>query len=142
MDTLLRRPSISADEAREKYFINSDGARLTISLYDVPEGISTSFDPKSNQFTVRFAYVTPGEATKSVDVGPNITVYVGKHSNRLYRLIVSGVKKVKLFNIQSAVMSAVDELKRNAEERPDRDSEKLHYRYMDDLLRQQASYAV
>jgi hypothetical protein len=141
MSTTRKKP-LSTEGVRKGYFIEGDGARMTLSLYDVPVELTTKHDTDKKEFTIQFEYVSSGEATRKVDLDHNIVAYVGKRTNRLYRLVVSDVKKVKVVSIQNSINSAMDELKRSITEKTEKVSDQLHYQYMDDLLKQGVAFSA
>jgi hypothetical protein len=71
---------------------NINGVEVVVFLspYDIPEGVRGDFDESLNRFVIRFKYVggpeEPNEPVERESHDDHVTLVVGRHSHRLYRV--------------------------------------------------------
>jgi hypothetical protein len=77
-------PAHLAEKKREKM---EGGAEviLTASPYDVPDGVRANYDPAHKRWVIEFRYLG-SEPFKRVQKSAYVTLWIGKHSDRLYGL--------------------------------------------------------
>jgi hypothetical protein len=84
--------------------------QVFVSPYDIPEAIHGGYDKGISRFVISFKYAGVEEESISKTTGnEHIDFFVGKDSNRLYRIAVD-VDAMQATTVEVAVSSAIDRL--------------------------------
>ena len=59
-----------------------------LSPYDLPDGVRGHRDSSSGKFVIEFRYISNDEPVNSESVDDHVTMYLGKNTDRLYRIDV------------------------------------------------------
>jgi hypothetical protein len=79
-----------------------------VSPYDLPEAVRGEYVARESMFFIEFKYI--GEESLERQIADDyVTMYVGRHSNRLYRIAVD-VDKLGARSIVIRVSKAIDTL--------------------------------
>jgi hypothetical protein len=84
---------------------------VELSPYDTPKAIVGRYDEESRQFVIEFEYIDdePERAAAHTD---GITLFAGKHSNKLLRIVISIDEaphdKAALIHLQTDVIDALN----------------------------------
>ncbi len=82
------------------------GINLFLSPYDIPEAVKGDYDEKAGQFIISFNYFTGVEDLQSEITDKNVTLKVGKNSNRIYKIVIN-VKALGAKVVQLALLKEV-----------------------------------
>ncbi len=84
---------------------------VELSPYDTPKAIVGRYDEQSREFVIEFEYIDDEPARRTAP-GEGITLYAGKHSNKLLRIKISIDEaphdKAALIHLQTNVINALD----------------------------------
>ena len=87
-------------QAADPEMVNGVEFRVVVSPYDRPEAVRGYWDDHRRRFVIEFRYMGGTEATRQRPAGDHVTFDVGRHSDRLYRILVDtdsmGVEAVAL----------------------------------------------
>lgn len=78
--------------------------RVFVSPHDVPISVRGGYDDKADRFVIEFKYVAD-EPTSREKVQEHISALVGKHSRRIYSLIVD-IKRMGATEINLELLTA------------------------------------
>lgn len=115
---------VNTSEINELRVVSLHGVNVNVYLspYDVPRGIRGYFDREADRFAIEFQYIVK-EPTKKLDGKDGVvTVYVGKNSGRLYRILIN-VNKIKVdhvaleVRVSELVSEKISELKKKMQKR-------------------------
>jgi len=88
--------------------------RGKLSPYDIPEQARSEYDVPGRRFRVWFEYLTPDEPRKSVRLmasgGGAIVVQLGKHSNKLYSVEITGVNHDQIPRVRLEIVEAIKDI--------------------------------
>lgn len=103
--------------------INGVEVVVFLSPYDIPDAVRGDFDESLNRFVIRFKYVggteEPNEPVERESHDEHVTLVVGRHSHRLYRVeidVVSlGANEIVLDVVSHDLDEAIDWLAKKRE---------------------------
>ena len=113
MSTWLQVNELIAEELTQR--LQTEGSKVkvefSVSSYDIPEAVRSSYTKERGQFIIEFRYVgNSNEPTKPKPQDDYVTFIVGKNSSRLYQIEIN-VKALKIEKVELC-MKIKDEVKK------------------------------
>ncbi len=118
----------------EVHGINVPGA---LSPYDVPKEATIAYDDLTKDFTIYLKYLTQDEPTKEWKAANDMSMYLGKASGKVYRILVKGQDAAGLSNLSLRLAAGLEDLAQQSKKsRPSRLVEFLNLETTKHLLEQ------
>ena len=89
--------------------------RGSLSPYDIPRQAKVSYDAFAKVFKIHFVYLTPDEPTTEKKTSPDISLFLGRSSGKLYDIRVQGQEPADLFNIKVQLVAQIGHLAMESE---------------------------
>jgi len=106
------------NEPRRETLRNGAEVQVFVSPNDIPTFARAEFSKAEKRFVMEFRYLSGEEETVERPVDTNLKVFVGKHSNRLYRIEIN-VNNFTAEQLELYIPKWIDELEQ-VPQRPQR----------------------
>ena len=87
-----------------------------LSSFDIPQSASSEYNEKTQEVTIQFKYLTSSEPVsrqrfEQRDASFNVVLLLGRHSRKLYGIVISGVSPQQIPDVKIEIQEAIDSVK-------------------------------
>jgi len=87
----------------------------SLSPYDIPREAAVSYDEMAREYKIHFVYLTPDEPKSERKASPEISLFLGQTSGKLYDIVVRRQELGSLFKIRLELIAKISDLAQETE---------------------------
>jgi hypothetical protein len=95
--------------------VNGVKVKGSLSPYDIPRQATVSYDRLGREYRIHFAYLTPDEPKKQTKISPEIWLFMGQSSGKLYDIVIRKQEQESIREIILRLIAKIDDLAQETE---------------------------